>query len=67
MELEKMTLEQLYEYRERVMEDITELNEQEPFDESSEEFVNWAEDHEELEDLLDDVVERIDTLGGQLL
>ena len=67
MELEKMTLEQLYEYRERVMEDITELNEQEPFDESSEEFVNWAEDHEELEDLLDDVVERIDTLRGQLL
>lgn len=66
MELEEMTLEQLYEYREQLMEDIAELDEQEPFDESSEEFVNWAEEHEELEDLLDDVVDRMEELGGKL-
>ena len=66
MELEEMGLEQLYACREELMEEIAELDEQEPFDESSEEFVDWAEQHEELEDLLDDVVERIEELGGKL-
>ena len=66
MKPEEMTLEQLYEYREQLMEDINELDGQEPFDESSEEFVAWAEEHEELEDLLDDVVDRIEELGGEL-
>ncbi len=36
------------------------------YEESSEEFVNWAEEHEELEDLLDDVVDRMEELGGKL-
>ena len=66
MEPEEMTLEQLYDCREQLEEEIAELDEQEPFDESSEEFVDWAERHEELEDLLDDVVERIEDLGGEL-
>ena len=66
MELEEMSLEQLYDCREQLMEEIAELDEQEPFDESSEEFVDWAEQHEDLEDLLDDVVERIEELGGKL-
>ena len=66
MELKEMSTEQLYDYREELMEEIAALDEQEPFDESSEEFVAWAEQHEELEDLLDDVVERIEELGGEL-
>ena len=66
MKPEEMTLEQLYEYREQLMEDIAELDEKEPFDESSEEFVAWAEEHEDMEDLLDDVVDRIEELGGEL-
>ena len=66
MKPEEMTLEQLYEYREQLMADIAELDEKEPFDESSEEFVAWAEEHEDMEDLLDDVVDRIEELGGEL-
>ena len=66
MELEEMTLEQLYDVREQVLADIADLDERMPFDEGSEAFESWAEEHEELEDLLDDVVERIEELGGEL-
>ena len=66
MELEEMTLEQLYAFQEQLMEDIAELDGKTPFDEGGEAFADWAEEHEELEDLLDDVVERIEELGGEL-
>ena len=38
----------------------------EPEDETSEEFVDWAERHEELEDLADELVERLEALGEPL-
>ena len=66
MELENMPLEQLYAYREQLLGNIAELDEREPFDESGEEFAAWAEEHEDMEDLLDDVVDRIEELGGKL-
>ena len=66
MELEDLTLEELYKVREQILTDIAELDEKMPFDEGSEAFADWAEEHEDMEDLLDDVVERIEELGGKL-
>lgn len=66
MELEELTLEDLYEVREQILADIAELDGRMPFDEGSEAFADWAEEHEEVEDLLDDVVDRIEELGGEL-
>lgn len=66
MELEELTLEELYEVREQILADIAELDGRMPFDEGSEAFADWAEEHEEVEDLLDDVVDRIEELGGEL-
>ena len=66
MEIEEMSLEQLYDFREQLMADIAELDEKMPFDEGSDAFANWADAHEELEDTLDDVVDRIEELGGTL-
>ena len=62
MEIAEMTLSELYEYREQLQEDLDALDESEPDDETSEEFTDWAEEHEALEDLLDDVTERIEEL-----
>lgn len=67
MELSEMTLKELYDVRRQILEDIAELDEKVPFDEGSEEFIDWAEEHEDMEDLLDDVVDRIEELGGELL
>ena len=43
MELEELTLEELFEVREQILADIAELDGRMPFDESSEAFVDWAE------------------------
>ena len=66
MELEDLTLEELYEVREQILTDLAELDEKMPFDEGGEAFIDWAEEHEDMEDLLDDVVDRIEELGGKL-
>ena len=65
MEIEEMCLEQLYDYRQQILSEIAELDEKMPFDEGSEAFEAWADEHEELEDVLDDVVDRIEELGGK--
>ena len=66
MELEELTLEELYDVRTQILADMAASEEQMPFDEGSEAFADWAEEHEDMEDLLDDVVERIEALGGKL-
>ena len=38
----------------------------EPEDETGEEFVDWAERHEELEDLADEIVEQLEALGERV-
>lgn len=42
------------------------MDEEEPEDETSEEFVDWAEEHEALEDLADEITERLEALGESL-
>ncbi|MEI3362521.1 MAG: hypothetical protein V8R75_08085 [Oscillospiraceae bacterium] len=45
-------------------EQIDQLNQQEPPGMSGEEYEAWADRHEELEDLADDLRDRLDELGG---
>ena len=42
------------------------MDEEEPEDETGEEFVDWAERHEELEDLADEIVEQLEALGERV-
>ena len=42
---------------------IEELDEKEPRSMNSEAYEDWADRHEELEDLVDEVLDRLDELG----
>ena len=42
------------------------LDEQEPEDMDSEEYESWGDRHEALEDLADEILDRLDELGGRL-
>lgn len=59
-ELDDMTLEQLKAYREEVRQRIEALDAQEPEDMESEAYENWGDAHEMLEDLLDDIQDRLE-------
>ena len=63
---ESMEPEELRAYLADVREELEVMDEDEPEDETSEEFVDWAERHEELEDLADELVERLEALGEPL-
>jgi hypothetical protein len=47
---------------EDLREQIAQLDEAEPADMESEEYEVWGEAHEELEDLLDEVMDRLELL-----
>ena len=47
---------------EDLREQIAQLDEAEPADMESEEYEVWGEAHEELEDLLDEVIDRLELL-----
>lgn len=61
-----MEPEELRAYLADVREELEAMDEDEPQDETSEEFVDWAEEHEALEDLADEIVERLEALGEPL-
>lgn len=61
-----MEPEELRAYLADVREELEAMDEDEPQDETSEEFVDWAEEHEVLEDLADEIVERLEALGQPL-
>ena len=63
---ETMEPEELRAYLADVREELEVMDEDEPEDETSEEFVDWAERHEELEDLADELVERLEALAEPL-
>ena len=58
-----MEPEELRAYLEDVRCELETMDEEEPEDETGEEFVDWAERHEELEDLADESVEQLEALG----
>ena len=61
-----MEPEELRAYLEDVRCELETMDEEEPEDETSEEFVDWAERHEELEDLADEIVELLEALGERV-
>lgn len=63
-ELESMNREQLEEYLRQVRERIAQLDEEEPADMNSEAYETWGDAHEELEDLADEITDRLEELEG---
>ena len=61
-----MEPEELRAYLEDVRCELETMDEEEPEDETGEEFVDWAERHEELEDLADEIVEPLEALGERV-
>ena len=61
-----MEPEELRAYLEDVHCELETMDEEEPEDETGEEFVDWAERHEELEDLADEIVEQLEALGERV-
>lgn len=57
-----MELPQLRTYLEQLRARIAMLDEREPEDMDSEEYEDWGDAHEELEDLVDEVIERMEEL-----
>ena len=58
-----MTGEELAQYRRELEQQIAELDAREPKNMLSEAYEAWADRHEELEDLLDEVLDRMEELG----
>ena len=50
----------LLEQKAALMAQIAELDAREPADMESEAYEAWADEHEELEDLLDDILDQLD-------
>lgn len=61
-DLDEMTLEQLKACYEETQQRIAALDAQEPADMESEAYENWGDAHEMLEDLLDDIQDRLEDL-----
>ena len=58
----EMTLQQLQAHYAQMQEERQALDAKEPKNMNSEAYEEWADEHEELEDYLDEILERIETL-----
>ena len=63
-DIEAMDLEELQACLQEVRERIADLDEREPADMNSEEYEAWGERHEELEDLADEIMDRLEESFG---
>ena len=61
-EVADMNLEELRQYWQEIEEKIADLDEEEPEDMDSEAYDAWGDRHEALEDLADDILDRLDEL-----
>ena len=61
-DIEAMDREELQACLQEVRERIADLDEREPADMNSEEYEAWGERHEELEDLADEIGERLEEM-----
>ena len=61
-DIDEMTAQELAEYLAFLEERRAEMDENEPDGEDSDAFADWAERHEELEDLYDEALERLELL-----
>ena len=63
-DVDRMDVGELSDLAAMLREKIAELDDCEPKDMYSEEYEEWGDAHEELEDMLDDVLDRLDALRG---
>ena len=61
-DLENMDRLQLLDYLEAIREQIAQLDAEEPADPESEDYDEWGDRHEALEDLADDLWDRLDAM-----
>ena len=61
-DLDAMDRDALREYLRELRFRIEELDEKEPRNMNSEAYEEWADQHEELEDLVDEVLDRLDEM-----
>ena len=61
-DIEAMDREELQACLQEVRERIADLDEREPADMNSEEYEAWGERHEELEDLADEIIDRLEEM-----
>lgn len=59
-DLETMSRQELLNCLETVQEQIARLDEEEPEDMDSEAYDDWGDHHEELEDLADEITDRLE-------
>lgn len=62
VDIDAMSLMELRTFQDEVYALLSDLNTREPKSMNSPSYDDWAEEHEELEDLLDDIQDRIDAL-----
>lgn len=62
-DIDTMDREELKACLQEVQERIADLDEREPSDMNSEEYEAWGDLHEELEDLADEIVERLEEMA----
>ena len=58
----EMTLTEIQAYYARMQEQLHELDAREPKNMNSEAYEEWADEHEELEDYLDEILDRMEEL-----
>lgn len=61
--IDDLTLPELQAYQQELIQRIEALDEREPANMESEAYETWGDAHEVLEDLLDDVQDRLDELA----
>ena len=61
-DIDGMDLDEITGYRQDLEEALARLDAVEPKNENSEAYDDWAEEHEDLEDLIDEVLDRIEEL-----
>ena len=60
VDVESLDIDGLKAYRGQILAEITALDEKEPKNMNSDAYEAWADEHEELEDILDDIQDLLD-------
>ena len=61
-DLYEMTLEEVRDYYAAMQQELHQLDAKEPRNMNSEAYEEWADEHEELEDYLDEILDRMEEL-----
>lgn len=60
IDISDMTREQLLQYQHDLLKELAALDAREPQNMASEAYEAWGDEHEKVEDLLDDIQDRLD-------